>query len=145
MLWACTSTLYSVWCAVYPQIAYAKNSETPRTQCIITSFMRGFSRSMRQSVDLAGYLLLERNGVYTCPPCIQFVYTKKQRKEKKRNRGEKAMNSAGYPTILTSRTSTVAKHVTYKALTPENQEKKTSYLPHLVAWCGRARSPRTCS
>lgn len=39
---------------------------------------------MRQSVDLAGYLLLERNGVYTCPPWIQFVHTKKQQKEKKR-------------------------------------------------------------
>ena len=25
MLWACNSTLYSVWCAVYPQIAYAKS------------------------------------------------------------------------------------------------------------------------
>jgi hypothetical protein len=113
--------------------------------------MRGFSRSMRQSVDLAGYVLLERNGVYTCPPCIQFVYTKKQRKatksnEKKRKEiGGKAMNSAGYPTMLTSRTSTVTEHVTYEALTPENQERKPPYLPHLVAWCGRARSPRTCS
>jgi hypothetical protein len=57
---------------------------------------------------------------------VYSLYIRKSNEKKRKEIGGKALNSAGYPTILTSRTSTVTKHVTYEALTPENQEKKTS-------------------